>query len=215
MMEKTQNHKLPFSETKNTIMNNLLEENMSAIELEKKLGINESAIRRHLDSLEQDGYVEHYFKKAKRGRPKKLYKVSEGGRSLFPDKNDLLLSYLTDTIKENYGKNELEKILNKTAEKFAEMLSSEEEEPETKIEEFLKSLNRFGFYATIEERDSELIIKYKNCVFGELGPQNDDYLCNMHKEIVSKALPEAEVEIGRDENGNKLCQHRIKISNTD
>lgn len=188
---------------------------MTAIELEKKLGINESAIRRHLDGLEKDGYVEHYFRKADRGRPKKLYKISEGGRHLFPNKNDVLLSYLSETISEEYGEENLKKLLSKTAEKFANRLSNEKQDFEPKLKEFVKSLNRFGFYASLSEKKNGYCIEYRNCVFGQAGHNENDYLCNMHREIVEKALPEAKISGRSGEEGNRTCLHRIDIGSND
>lgn len=202
---------LPLSNTKSSILNNLLERDMTAIELEEKLGINESAIRRHLDGLEQKNYVEHYFKKADRGRPKKFYRIDEKGRSLFPNKNDVLLSYLLETIKEEFGEENLEKILSKTAEKLADRLSSEEGEFESRLREFVGSLNRFGFYASLSKTDGEYVIEYRNCVFRHIGEEDDDHLCTMHREIVEKALPETNVEAEKGEEVNSSCLHRIEV----
>lgn len=63
---KVKKLKIPTENTRTTILKHLLDKDLSAIDLSGKLGINESGIRRHLNILEERGYIRHYFKKSNR-----------------------------------------------------------------------------------------------------------------------------------------------------
>lgn len=208
---------LPLKETRASILTYLLGEDLTAIGLEEKIGINESAIRRHLNTLEQDGYAEHYFEKASRGRPKKLYTITSAGRRLFPQKTHLLFILLTRIVKEKYGEENLKELLSVVADEFADRLTPEEpiEDKEARLKEFVNSLDEFGFFPIFSKEDGVYYIKYRNCVFGEVIEELCESLCGMHRQIVRNVIPECEVEqvqgIGE---GNNPCIHKITFEET-
>lgn len=205
---------LPLNDTRASILTQLLGGELSAIDLEDELGINESAIRRHLDTLEQMGYVEHYFKKAKKGRPKKLYRISSAGRNLFPKKTHVLFILLARRVKKEEGENTLENLLSKVAEDFAERLSPEKpsKDRESLLRGFVNSLEKFGFYPSLNGGGDTYYIKYRNCVFGDVREELCDQLCKMHKQIVRNVLPRCELRLKKSiEKGDNQCVHEIKF----
>lgn len=205
--------RLPIAGTRASILAYLLEEDQSAIDLEDKLDINESAIRRHLDTLEQRGYVGHYFEKAPRGRPKKLYTITSAGRKLFPQKIHLLFKLLIREVEEKYGEEHLEELLSKVSEKFAGRLgpSGSSKDMEDKIKKFVNSLDKFGFYPSFSKEDGNYLLRYRNCVFGEVENKLRSRLCDMHTKIVENVFPECEVyqkkSVGK---GDNMCVHILR-----
>ncbi len=202
-----------ISETRASILTHLLSEELTAVDLEDRLDINESAIRRHLDTLERIGYAEHYFEKAERGRPKKLYKITPEGKGLFPKRTHELFVLLAEKIKERHGEEELEEILSGIADRFAEKLSIEDLKgsEETQLKKFVNSLEEFGFYPLLSQVEGAYYITYRNCVFGKVSEEFSGELCKMHRDIVRGAMPGYDVcqEKGRID-GDKICVHRIE-----
>ncbi len=206
---------LPLNDTRASILTHLLGGELNALDLEEKLGINESAIRRHLDTLEQMGYVEHHFKKAKKGRPKKLYKISSAGKNLFPKKTHILFILLARRVKEEEGENSLENLLSKVAKDFAKRLSPDKPVKDRKslLTGFVNSLEKFGFYPSLDyEGGNVCYIKYRNCVFEDVREELCDQLCKMHKQIVKNVLPDCELTLEKSiERGDDQCVHKIRF----
>lgn len=206
---------LPINDTRASILTYLLSDDLTAIDLEDKLGINESAVRRHLDTLEQKGYVEHYFEKASRGRPKKSYRITSEGREIFPQRTHQLFILLAEVVKEEQGEKQLEKLLSGVASKFAERLSPKESSfsKEDQLEEFVNSLEKFGFFPYLSKmKNGNYQIKYGNCVFGGVADEFSGRLCKMHQEIVKKAISGCSVALEKSRaEGDNVCIHRIEL----
>ena len=208
------NNSVQLSETRKKILGKILLNDLSAIELEEELGINESAIRRHLDVLEHRGYVEPYFEKADRGRPKKRYKITSEGRRVFPQKTHVLFSSLISKVKENYGEEGLENLLEDVASDFAEQLFAEGEgsAPKDNLKRLVESLDKFGFYPSFREDEDFYYIEYKNCVFGDAIEDLGTKLCKMHRDIIRNALSDCSVEQRKSiAEGDDFCLHRISF----
>ncbi|KXB06375.1 hypothetical protein AKJ53_00430, partial [candidate division MSBL1 archaeon SCGC-AAA382F02] len=205
---------IPLESTRANILTRFLSEDLTAIDLEQELGISESAIRRHLDILEQKGYAKPRFEKASRGRPKKIYSITPAGRRVFPQKTHLLFTLLAREVKETHGDKDLKRLLSKVAADFAERLvpNKSSESEKDLLEDLVDSLDKFGFYASLSEQDGFYEIRYRNCVFGNVLQEFGDQLCNIHKQIINNALTNANVDleksIARDDN---LCIHRVVL----
>ncbi len=207
---------IPLSETRSSILRHLLGEDLSAINLEEKIGINESAIRRHLDVLEQKGYVTHYFEKAERGRPKKMYEITLTGRRVFPQKTHILFAFLAKEVKEKYGETGLEDLLSEVASDFSDLLVSEKDEISTdeRLERLVESLDEFGFYPSLKRKNGEYYIEYRNCVFGSVVNEFDVPLCKMHRKIIKNALSDSRVNQQKSIlKGDNFCTHRVSFEN--
>lgn len=205
---------LPIQKTKASILVHLLSEDLSALDLEDQLGINESAIRRHLDNLEMKNYVEHHFEKASRGRPKKLYSLTERGEKIFPQKTHLLFSFLAKSIEEEYGEKKLQKILSSAASKLANRLTPEitSDSKEERLKDLVESLDEFGFYPKFTEKDGNYYVSYRNCVFGGATEEFRGELCEMHRQIIQNAIPGCEIEQEKSrKEGDNLCTHRLSF----
>nr|MDQ5876044.1 ArsR family transcriptional regulator [Thermoproteota archaeon] len=85
-------------ETKERILELMLDGSKSAGEIAESLQIQKSAARVHLESLQSLGAVRSKFKIEKMGRPKKVYGLTEKGREFFPRKYDLFLTLLLNKI---------------------------------------------------------------------------------------------------------------------
>ncbi|MFL6485684.1 MAG: ArsR family transcriptional regulator [Nitrososphaera sp.] len=71
-----------IGETKERILELLLDGSKGASEVAERLQIQKSAARVHLESLQSMGTVRSKFKIEKMGRPNKVYELTEKGRIL-------------------------------------------------------------------------------------------------------------------------------------
>ena len=99
-------------ETKQAILELLLEGSKTSGEIADKLQIQKSAVRIHLDSMQAQKVVKSYFKIVPLGRPRKIYELTESGRELFPRRYDLILSLIVKKIEEIGGREQLRKIID-------------------------------------------------------------------------------------------------------
>ena len=190
----------------------LLDKDLTALDLVKILDINESAVRRHLEILEQEELVESYFEKAEKGRPKKYFRLTEEGKAIFPKEIDIVLDHLVDHILDNYGKEELQKVGDGLSEKLSERFPevSEDDDLETRVRKIVQGFNDLGFFCEYKKEGEDYFIKYKNCVFGEIPKKRSNWLCHVHRKLLKDKLED--VEISQDRSmfkGDKFCRQIV------
>lgn len=197
---------------KGSILTLLLDEDLSAVQLTEKMDLGESAIRNHLNNLEGEGYVDHYFKKFSRGRPKKMYTITPSGRNLFPRKYELFFTYLLREIEDRFEEETLQDILTDVANDLAGRLGEDlpEKNQKDRLRRLVDSFEEWGLCPTLTEKNGEYHIKYRNCAFFEIVDEFAEYLCNMHRKIITDVMGDCEVEqeecYGKDDN---VCTHRV------
>lgn len=210
--------KIPFKGTRAAIFLHLIGKESSALELRSALGINESAVRRHLDVLEREGVVSHYFEKSPSGRPKKKYQLTEFGKRFLPQRTSMLVSLLTRNLISTYGQEALKLLMERMAKDLAEYFLPElAHQAKENVEDYLKNMvnhfNDFGFFASVSKGDTEYIITYRNCIFSDALPELGGLLCEMHRKTVEKILGEGNVKQEKTiARGDEFCVHRICIN---
>lgn len=205
--------KIPTENTRTTILKHLLDKDLSAIDLSGKLGINESGIRRHLNILEERGYIRHYFKKAGRGRPKKLFTLTSLGKKLFPRKGGILLEVILKKLQERSTKEELEAFISDTAKRLKSYFTPDEDKNlEDRLQGIVNAFDDFGFFPSLHKEDDTYVIDYRNCVFGLKNEEVRPLLCKIHIQLLQNLLNGVEVQqeasfLGKE----KICRHRILL----
>lgn len=204
-----------LGETRRLLIVNLLGKEANAIELARKLGINESAIRRHLDALEREGLVSSKFERRKRGRPKKMFSLTTDGRGMFPRKSGILLSLLIQRITRRYGEEEASSLMSAVAKDFAEKLITKEirGDLENRLRQMVQLLDDYGFFASLSKLGDKYLIEYRNCVFEDIIPHFGKYVCNIDEEVTRIVAGEASIEWKeRIAEGDKRCLQIISPS---
>ena len=123
--DKQENKTNLSGDTKQRILEILLEGSMSLGEITSKLQIQKSAVRVHLESLQAENAVESHFKIERLGRPRKIYRLTENGRELFPRKYDLVLSLILKRISETNGQEQARKLVESVADDLAASIKYE------------------------------------------------------------------------------------------
>src|ERR1051325_5755549 len=76
---------------------------VSADELAEVLGVTKQCVRKHLDVLEREGYVEHAAARGERGRPAHVFRLTPKAEELFPKRYDLFAKSVLRQIGEVWG----------------------------------------------------------------------------------------------------------------
>ena len=213
-----------LGETKERILELLLDGSKSAGEVADRLQIQKSAARVHLESLQSLRAVRSKFKIEKMGRPKKVYELTEKGREFFPRKYDLFLNLVLDKIAGKKGQAEAREIIESIAEDIASGIRvkiNKNNHPHD-LEQSLKIINdatnQMGFASSLErdEKDDSFYIQSRNCILHKVASANQDMICHgLHDKIISKALegnnPDARIELKECMAlGNEYCRHIIR-----
>jgi DeoR family transcriptional regulator, suf operon transcriptional repressor len=182
--------------TKNLILNILLDGSKSIGEIAAKLQIQKNAIRNHLETMEREEVVKSYFKTEKVGRPKKVYEITTNGRELFPRKYDTILSLLIQKIEDNQGHEYVKKIMMSIADTMASEISDKISKGNTSGN-FRKSLtilnawsNDIGFMSSLhKESDGSYSIVSHNCIVHKAAIAHQEAICQgFHNTLIQKAL---------------------------
>lgn len=206
--------KMPSKNTRTEILNYLIGNNLTALQLKDKLGINESGVRRHLQKLENKNLIEHHFVKASKGRPKKYYQLTENGLDLFPKETSLLLNILIKRLEEQLSEEEMENLMKKVGDDLGGYIKpeSENEDTEAKLERLVDNFNDLGFLSSYKEDDDGYIIEYRNCIFSDVSKTFARYICGIHKDIMKDVLGE-DIDFEQKSSilsGDEICQQKIK-----
>jgi predicted ArsR family transcriptional regulator len=195
-------YKGPFGETKEKILEMLLDGPKSSVEIANTLKIQKSAIRSHLESLQSDKAVTSHFKLniERMGRPRRVYELTEGGRELFTRKYEEILSLVLKKISETNGQEELRKIVESIADEIAEDLKRKIQRNgnfEEKIRILSQLTDEMGFISSLRKaEDGIFYITSRNCILHKIALKNQDIICHsLHDRIIKKSLDEENSDV--------------------
>ncbi len=214
-----------LSDTKELILNLLLEGSKTAGEIADKLKIQKSAIRTHLESLQTEQSVRSYFKIERLGRPRKVYELTESGRELFPRKYDLVLSLILQKIESTEGHEYMKKIIESVADNIAYDIDEKIKKSSSSLEESVRILNSVSnelgfmssFYKEDEDNNSTYSIVSSNCIVHKIAIRHQDAICHgFHDRIIQKSLDgkiNAKVQLKECiALGDKYSRHVITVN---
>jgi DeoR family suf operon transcriptional repressor len=218
----------PGGNTKELILNLLLEGSKTAGEIANKLKIQKSAIRTHLESLQKEQSVRSYFKIERLGRPRRVYELTESGRELFfPRRYDLILSLILQEIESTKGHEYMKKMIESIADKMAYDIREKIKKSSSSFEESIKILNsvsnEMGFLSSFYEEatnnngSSTYSIISRNCIVHKVAIRHQDAICHgLHDRIIQKSLDgkiNAKVQLKECiALGDKHSRHIITVS---
>ena len=213
-----------LGDTKERILELLLEKPLTSSEIAEKLKIQKSAVRTHLESLQSEKAVTSYFKMNVEGlgRPGKVYQLTHSGRELFVRKYDEVLYLLLNKIMKKNGKNELLKIVESITDDIADDTRNKMQKLgnadnlHDKLKRFNIISNEMGFMSDInKEDDGSLSVISKNCILHKLALTNQDIICHgLHNRLIAQSLKgnKSDVNVQLKDCialGNDFCKHII------
>ena len=211
--------------TKELILNLLLEGSKTAREIADKLKIQKSAIRTHLESLQAEQSVRSFFKIEGLGRPRRVYELTESGRELFPRRYELILSLILQKIESTEGHEYMKKIVESIADNIAHDIDEKIKKSSSSLEESVRILNSVSnemgfmssFYKEDEDANSTYSIVSSNCIVHKIAIRHQDAICHgFHDRIIQKSLDgkiNAKVQLKECiALGDKYSRHVITVN---
>lgn len=186
---------------KSRVLLRLVAGGRTAIEVGDLLRIRVSATRKHLEELKAAGLVESRFERAARGRPKKVYVLTDTGRELFPRRYDDVLNALIAQVVTERGPTVAESLMNSVAIRLS---------PTNGTRAIVRALNELGFEASTHRQAGSLTITSRNCPILKVA--------QAHREVVCRGLHEGLLRRGtsgtvRRErwivDGDSVCTHVV------
>ncbi|WP_040979020.1 helix-turn-helix transcriptional regulator [Oceanobacillus jeddahense] len=175
--------------------------------------ISETAVRKQLHTLVQEGFIEVQQHKKEIGRPYHTYRLTEKSQESFPNRYKELSLDLLHDLEELQGSQLINKLLKKQSTKEKEQLKKSLDACST-IEEKINTLkdlqNKSGYMFQVEDKGKEgFQLNNFHCPFLEVAK---DYpvMCQHEKEMYEALFPNQEIKTkSLQVDGNKCCQWRI------
>jgi len=203
--------------TRGRIIEELAVVALTARDLAKKLGIQESAARGHLERLEGRGIVRPAFYREGVGRPRKRYSLTTEGLELFPRRYELLLDSAVEELLAKQGPEFVSELFQRMAVRMARQIAREIPRSATlgdRVRALSRALNALGFRSTIEAtRDGGYRIVRTNCVFRHAALTHTYLLCDVFDKHLTEALL-GEVPVDLQDSighGAMRCTHLVQL----
>jgi len=187
------------------------------VDLARQLGISEAAVRLHLAELEERGLVTHSpGTAAGRGRPPKLWSLTDLAQELFPDRHGDLTVELVAAIRAAFGEDGMDAVLDARAERQAEALAMVVPAGGSladRAEALAAQRSREGYVAEVivDDATGDLLLVEHHCPVCEAATACQG-LCRTELALFQRALgPDAEVERTQHLlSGDERCVYRIR-----
>jgi predicted ArsR family transcriptional regulator len=175
-------------------------------------GITPSGARQHLAALEQDGFITFREDRDGRGRPRKIYCLTDAGDALFPRAyeglTNELLEYVNDENPELlariFDRRGLRR-LDRARIRIADLPF------ERKVEELARILDEDGYLADfISEPDGSYLIREHNCAVLAIA-ERYQHACSSELDFLQALLPEATVtRVAHRIAGGHFCAYHVQ-----
>ncbi|WCN38400.1 helix-turn-helix transcriptional regulator [Aneurinibacillus uraniidurans] len=181
------------SSTRNQILHMLkIKGSMTVGEMAQELEITEMAVRRHLNTLERDKYIQTRLLRQAMGRPTNVYSLSQEADNMFPKNyQDLTLEILGD-IEELQGAEMVEalfRLRQQRQESLYRDVVPEGSDFEKKLEMLARMQNEKGYMVEVkkDEETGRYILVESNCPIFDVAREYT-FACNCEKTLFENIL---------------------------
>ncbi|HEX7955968.1 MAG TPA: metalloregulator ArsR/SmtB family transcription factor [Pyrinomonadaceae bacterium] len=182
-----------------------------ADELAEALGVTKQCVRKHLDVLEREGYVEHAPARGDRGRPAHVFRLTPKAEELFPKRYDLFARSVLRQIGEVWGERGLNAVFCGCA---AEMLGGLRPQLaglsfDARVRRLTELLRETGYEAEAERLgDGSYLLTEWNCPQAELAREYRQ-LCDQELVVYRELLGTEVFRESRIAGGASRCAYRV------
>jgi predicted ArsR family transcriptional regulator len=184
---------------------------VSADELADMLGVTKQCVRKHLEVLEREGYVEHAPARGERGRPAHVFRLTPKAEELFPKRYDLFAKSVLRQIGEVWGERGLNTVFCGCASETVALLRPRLEKLsfDARVRRLTELLGEMGYEAEAEKLDDgSYTLTEWNCPQADIAREYRQ-LCDQEL-IVYRELLGAEVfRESRIAGGSSRCAYRV------
>ena len=169
---------------------------MGIKDLRQAMGVSDTAIRQQLHYLIADGLIEATKAPSSgRGRPGKVYALTDNVRHLFAcECEDLALALYEELLLEQ-GPEVVQRLLDRVGQRMAEQYRYQMRglELQERVRTFASLLDDRGIMSDIRVEEDSIILHEYNCPYHELAAAHQE-ICQMERKMLSDVLG-AEVEL--------------------
>ncbi|MNM15972.1 hypothetical protein D3C76_384030 [compost metagenome] len=129
------------------------------------LGMTAEAARQQFGKLAASGWVEAYSQAKGVGRPSQFWKLTEAGHERFPDTHSELTIQLLDTVREAFGEQAIDRLIDMREQKSRALYLRElSNEPDLKarVARLAQLRSREGYMAEYQEQDDGTLLLIEN-----------------------------------------------------
>jgi predicted ArsR family transcriptional regulator len=184
---------------------------VNADELALSLGVSKQCVRKHLDVLERDGFVEHAAERRERGRPANIYRLTQKADQLFPKRYDILARSVLQQIGAVWGEEGLNTVFCGCANELIGRLRPvlDALEFDARVAKLTELLNGEGYEAELEGlADGSYVLTEWNCPTSEVAREYSQ-LCERELEVYSELLDTQVIRESRIVAGASRCVYRV------
>ncbi len=205
--------------TRDAVARSVLENGPStAVVLGERLGLTPAGIRRHLDLLVEDGVLEardpHSALSRGRGRPSKVFVMTDSGRQQFEHSYDDLAVAALKFMSAQAGEHMIQAFANSRAEDIKRKAEIAIAKRSHKSEALATFLTEQGYAASIEVRANGEQLCQHHCPIAHVAAEFPQ-LCEAETEAFSKVLGTHVQRLATIAHGDGVCTTFIpKLSNS-
>ncbi len=183
----------------------------SAVILSERLGITPAGIRRHLDALVDEGILEsrqpHAALIRGRGRPSKVFLMTDGGRQQFEHSYDDLAVAALKFMASQTSQDSLKNFADSRAADMEKTLSSAmatQKSKSAKILAMANSLTAQGYAATVMDREHGIELCQHHCPIAHVASEFPQ-LCESETQALSRLLGTHVQRLATIAHGDGVC----------
>lgn len=184
---------------------------VSADALASSLGVSKQCVRKHLDVLEREGYVQHAPERGERGRPTYIFQLTSKAEELFPKRYDLFAKAVLRQVGAVWGERGLKTVFSGCASETIQHLRPQLAglSFDARMLRLTELLGEMGYQAVAEKlSDGSYLLTEWNCPQVELA---HDYrqLCDQELIVYRDLLGTEVFRESRIAGGARACAYRV------
>jgi predicted ArsR family transcriptional regulator len=190
----------------------------SAAALAERLGLSAAAIRRHLDALVADGMLaERAARPAPqrgRGRPARVYAMTEAGRAAFPNAYDDLAVTALRYLRDNGGEQTIEAFAASRVAALVDTIGPQvttAASPAERAEALADALTAQGYAATSATAPAGVQICQHHCPVSHVAEEFPE-LCEAEQQAMAEVLGTHVQRLATIVNGNCACTTHVPLT---
>lgn len=191
---------------------------VSASDISDEFGLSAAGVRRHLDNIVSDGLAEVLDapRSGQRGRPAKLFRLTDQGRAQFGHDYDTLALLALRALRNTGGTQAVEHF---ASQRIHEVLGdlppvedlADDDDVTSKAHAIAEALTRKGYAATVDSTAGGVQICRHHCPIQEVAHEFPE-LCAAEHRVVAELLGQHTQPLATIADGNGICTTHIPLT---
>ena len=199
--------------TREIILDAIKQANEATVDdLAQAADVSPVTVRHHLNSLQAEGLLKTRSIRRKVGRPYYIYRLSDKGHELFPQRYLRLSSMLLDELKVRFPKETVTELFNSVVDRIVQEHRGQFEGLtfEERLNYLVRLLADEGFLATWEIKDDGYHITEYSCPYYSVGQKHSE-VCGFDKQLMIAVLDSPITQESCMLDGDSSCQFTIVL----